>query len=107
MGQNAPCPLPGSRPRRHPVPVLIVSPLLAKPYVLDLAPGLSLVDHLVEHGLELFLLDFGIPDGQDRQLRFEDHLRVVDLAMMLMAWSTGWATCRASGSATRFGRSRR
>jgi poly(3-hydroxyalkanoate) synthetase len=29
-------------PRRHPVPVLIVSPLLAKPYVLDLAPGLSL-----------------------------------------------------------------
>jgi poly(3-hydroxyalkanoate) synthetase len=24
-------------PRRHPVPVLIVSPLLAKPYVLDLA----------------------------------------------------------------------
>src|SRR5512133_3930689 len=68
-------------PRRHPVPVLIVSPLLAKPYVLDLAPGLSLVDHLVEHGLELFLLDFGIPDRRDRQLRFEDHLRVVDLAM--------------------------
>jgi polyhydroxyalkanoate synthase len=47
-------------PRRHPVPVLIVSPLLAKPYVLDLAPRLSLVDHLVERGLELFLLDFGI-----------------------------------------------
>jgi polyhydroxyalkanoate synthase len=68
-------------PRRHPVPVLIVSPLLAKPYVLDLAPGLSLVDHLVERGLELFLLDFGIPDRRDRELRFEDHLRVVDRAM--------------------------
>jgi hypothetical protein len=40
-------------PRRHPVPVHIVSPLLAKPYVLDLALGLSLVDHLVERGLEL------------------------------------------------------
>ena len=26
-------------PRRHPVPVLIVSPLLAKPYVLDLPLG--------------------------------------------------------------------
>jgi hypothetical protein len=58
-------------PRRHPIPVLIGSPLLAKPYVLDLAPRLSLVDHLVERGLELFLLDFGIPDSQDRQLRFE------------------------------------
>ena len=76
-------------PRRHPVPVLIVSPLLAKPYVLDLAPGLSLVDHLVERGLELFLLDFGIPDSQDRQLRFEDHLRVVDLAMNELLTQTG------------------
>jgi polyhydroxyalkanoate synthase subunit PhaC len=49
-----------------------VSPLLAKPYVLDLAPGLGLVDHLVEQGLELLLLDFGIPDSRDRHLRFED-----------------------------------
>ena len=76
-------------PRRHPVPVLIVSPLLAKPYVLDLAPGLSLVDHLVERGLELFLLDFGIPDRRDRQLRFEDHLGVVDLAMNELLAQTG------------------
>jgi len=68
-------------PSRHPVPVLIVSPLIAKPYVLDLAPGLSLVDHLAGRGLELFLLDFGIPDTSDRQLRFEDHLGVVELAM--------------------------
>jgi polyhydroxyalkanoate synthase len=154
-------------PRRHPVPILIVTPLMAKPYVLDLAPGLSLVSHLAERGLELFLVDFGVPDSQDRQLRFEDHLRVIDLAMnkllaqtgakratllgyclggifatvyaatyltnvhnlvtwrprstspgparctgmsapwMLMAWSTDWATSRASGSETRFGQSRR
>jgi polyhydroxyalkanoate synthase len=76
-------------PRRHPVPVLIVSPLLAKPYVLDLAPGLSLVDHLVERGLELFLLDFGVPDSRDRQLRFKDHLRVIDLAMNKLLAQTG------------------
>jgi polyhydroxyalkanoate synthase len=76
-------------PRRHPIPVLIVSPLLAKPYVLDLAPGLSLVDYLVERGLELFLLDFGFPDSRDRQLRFEDHLRVIDLAMNELLAQTG------------------
>jgi polyhydroxyalkanoate synthase len=76
-------------PRQHPVPVLIVSPLIAKPYVLDLAPGLSLVDHLVEQGLELFLLDFGIPDSRDRHLRFEDHVRVVDLAMKDLLAQTG------------------
>lgn len=76
-------------PMRHPVPVLIVSPLMAKPFILDLAPGLSLVDHLVERGLELFLLDFGIPDSRDRHLRFEDHLRVVDLAMKELLAQTG------------------
>jgi polyhydroxyalkanoate synthase len=58
--------VPGRRPRG------VVSPLLAKPYILDLAPGLSLVDHLVEQGLELLLLDFGIPASRDRHLRFED-----------------------------------
>ena len=76
-------------PRRHPVPVLIVSPLLAKPYALDLAPGLSLVDHLVDRGLELFLLDFGVPDRRDRQLRFENHLCVIDLAMRELFAQTG------------------
>ena len=76
-------------PRRHPVPVLIVSPLLAKPYVLDLAPRLSLIDHLVDRGLELFLLDFGVPDRRDRQLRFENHLCVIDLAMRELFAQTG------------------
>jgi polyhydroxyalkanoate synthase subunit PhaC len=89
MGQDALVRYEPRGPRRHPVPVLIVSPLLAKPYVLDLAPGLSLVDHLVERGLELFLLDFGIPDSRDRQLRFEDHLGVVDLAMNELLAQTG------------------
>jgi hypothetical protein len=89
MGQDAPCRYQARGPRRHPVPVLIVSPLLAKPYVLDLAPGLSLVDHLVEQGLELFLLDFEIPDSRDRELRFEDHLRVVDRVMRELLAQTG------------------
>ena len=44
---------------------------------------------MVERGLELFLLDFGIPDSRDRQLRFEDHLGVVDLAMNELLAQTG------------------
>jgi polyhydroxyalkanoate synthase len=76
-------------PRRHPVPILVVMPLMAKPYVLDLAPGLSLVSHLAERGLELFLVDFGVPNSRDRHLRFEDHLRVIDLAMNKLLAQTG------------------
>jgi polyhydroxyalkanoate synthase len=39
--------------------------------------------------LELFLLDFGIPDSRDRHLRFEDHLCVIDLAMRELLAQTG------------------
>lgn len=40
---------------------------------------------------------------------FSGPARCTDMSArwMLMAWSTGWATCGASGSETRFGRSRR
>src|SRR5512133_4130867 len=89
MGQDAPGALRASRAKRAPgsgpdCVAIVGQALRPRP-----RPGLSLVDHLVERGLELFLLDFGIPDSQDRQLRFEDHLGVVDLAMNELLAQTG------------------
>ncbi|MEM4409512.1 MAG: hypothetical protein QXI19_12300, partial [Candidatus Caldarchaeum sp.] len=43
------------------VPVLIITPILSKPYILDLCPGLSFVEYLVEEGLDVYLIDFGEP----------------------------------------------
>jgi polyhydroxyalkanoate synthase len=69
------------RPKRFPVPVLIVAPLLVKPYILDLAPGLSFVDYLSRQGFDLFLLDFGTPDLADCTRRFEHYLEELHLAV--------------------------
>jgi len=69
------------RPTRYPHPVLIVTPLLVRPYILDLSPGLSFIDYLTKQSLDVFLIDFGSPDRSDRTRRFEDYLYDLDLAL--------------------------
>jgi len=64
------------RIKRRPssVPVLIITPLLSRPYILDLHPGLSFIEYLVEQGLDVYLIDFGVPDDNDKYLGFEDYI---------------------------------
>lgn len=49
-------------------PVFLVLPLINRAYILDLRPGGSFVEHLLEKGFEVFLLDWGIPGDEDRAL---------------------------------------
>lgn len=56
------------------VPVLIITPILSKPYILDLCPGLSFVEYLVEEGLDVYLIDFGEPDLDDMDMALEDYV---------------------------------
>jgi polyhydroxyalkanoate synthase len=48
------------------VPVLLVYALILRPYILDLLPGNSLVEHLLGEGFDVYLLDWGCPDGETR-----------------------------------------
>ena len=57
---------------RRPVPVLLIYGFVLKPYVLDLVPGNSLVEYLVEEGFDVYLLDFGISGTEDAGLSLED-----------------------------------
>src|SRR5215210_1098420 len=61
------------REKKHPVPVLLVYALILRPYILDLVPDNSLVEHLVGEGFDVYMLDWGIPGDEDRHLSFE-HL---------------------------------
>ena len=55
-------------------PVFIVVPLINRSYILDLRPGASLVEFLVDEGFDVFLLDWGIPGDEDRALSLDDLL---------------------------------
>ena len=52
--------------------LLSVYGFVLKPYILDLVPGNSLVEHLVDEGFDVYLLDFGISGAEDAGLSLED-----------------------------------
>src|SRR5918994_374801 len=62
-----------NREKAHLVPVLLVYALILRPYILDLVPNNSLVEHLLGEGFDVYLLDWGIPEEEDEGLSFE-HL---------------------------------
>lgn len=57
---------------RHATPVLLVPSLINRHYVLDLLPGKSLAEWLVDKGHDVFAVDWGTPEDEDRFLSFDD-----------------------------------
>ena len=57
--------------RRDCKPLLLVPSLINRWYVLDLRPGASLVEALVGAGFDVWCLDWGVPEAEDRYLDWE------------------------------------
>src|SRR5919112_835703 len=63
-----------AREKKHPVPVLIVYAPILRPYILDLVPGNSFVEYLLDEGFDVYLLDWGNAGPEDEHLSFEDWI---------------------------------
>ena len=60
-------------PRSHRTPVLFVPNLgISRPYIFDLLPGGSFVEHMTRQGFDFFLLDWGVFGPEDDDLTVED-----------------------------------
>jgi polyhydroxyalkanoate synthase len=55
-------------------PVLLVMSLVSKPYILDLAPGQSLIEFLLARGHDVYMIDWGEPRPEDSGLRLESYV---------------------------------
>lgn len=64
-------PPPAGGPRSTAPAVLLVPSMINRWYVLDLRRGASLVSALVEAGLSVYCLDWGVPGDEDRDLRWD------------------------------------
>lgn len=56
------------------VPILMVYALINKPYILDLTPGNSLIEHLTNQGHDVYLLDWGTAGYEDRYMKLDDYI---------------------------------
>jgi len=58
----------------HAEPVVIITPWINKFYVLDLTPKKSMVQYLLDQGLDVFITSWKNPDASMREVRFDDYL---------------------------------
>src|SRR3989304_853152 len=59
--------------QRHKIPLLLVFAIMNRPHVLDLRPGHSFVEFMLQHGYDVYLLDCGIPGPEDCELKYDDY----------------------------------
>jgi polyhydroxyalkanoate synthase len=59
-------------------PVVIVWSVVSRAYILDLRPGHSFIEQLLDAGVDVFMIDWGIPDavdaGNDLELYVDNYL---------------------------------
>lgn len=55
-------------------PLLLFIGLMSRPYFLDLHPGNSFVERLLESGFDVFLLDWGVPDAAEGDHTLETYV---------------------------------
>ena len=63
-------------------PVVFVPSLINPPFVLDLTPGNSLLEWLVERGHRVLLVDWGTPTAEDRDQDIAAHIEHLLLPML-------------------------
>ncbi|MBU0567324.1 class III poly(R)-hydroxyalkanoic acid synthase subunit PhaC [bacterium] len=73
-----------------PIPVVMVYALVNRYYMLDLQPNRSIVRNLLQHGMDLYIIDWGYPTNADRYLTMDDYVNgYLDDCVDYVSKSTG------------------
>jgi polyhydroxyalkanoate synthase len=59
---------------RQRVPVLLIPPLMVRPFIFDLTHRRSLVRTLLREGFDVYLVDFGVPDRADVDITLDSYV---------------------------------
>ena len=66
------------------VPLLIVPPTINKYYALDLAPGRSLIEYLVQQGQQVYVISWRNPDARHAEWGLDTYVRAVLDALVVV-----------------------
>lgn len=78
-----------ARPAEAGLPILLVPSVINRWYVLDLRAGASVAEALVSAGFDVFCLDWGAPEDEDRYLEWDDLQRRIGRAARVVLRGTG------------------
>ena len=67
--------VPGHIKKQTQAPLFIVPSMINRYYVLDLLPGKSFIEHFINQGVEIYLLDWGMPQDEDNWLSFDQLIK--------------------------------
>ncbi len=71
------------------VPLLVVPPTINKYYILDLAPGRSLIEYLVAEGQQVFAVSWRNPDQEQGHFDLDTYARAISEAREAVAEISG------------------
>jgi len=57
-----------------PIPLVMIFALVNRPYILDLQPGRSVVEVLLRGGIDVYMIDWGIPGGEDKHQNLDFYI---------------------------------
>jgi polyhydroxyalkanoate synthase len=80
------------------VPLLFVPPTINKFYVLDLAPGRSMVEFFVGQGQQVFVISWRNPDVEQGHFDFDTYAQAVLEALAAVAEITGQKAVHLNGA---------
>ena len=80
------------------VPLVIVPPVINKFYVMDLAPGRSMVEYLVGRGLQVFMISWRNPDARHAKWDINTYGQAILDAMDAAARITGSEQAALAGA---------
>ncbi len=60
--------------KQNSVPLLIIYALVNRPYMADLQDGRSMIQGLLDEGVDVYLIDWGYPDAADKYLTLDDYI---------------------------------
>ncbi|GHH98877.1 alpha/beta fold hydrolase [Neobacillus kokaensis] len=63
-----------AKQKKYKIPLVLIYSLVNQPFILDLGPGSSTIQNFVEEGFDVYLIDFGVPGYEDKDLTINDYI---------------------------------
>jgi polyhydroxyalkanoate synthase len=70
-------------------PLLLAPPMINKFYVMDLAPGRSMVEYLIQHGMQVFIISWRNPEPEHSEWGFDAYAQGILEALDAVQRVTG------------------